>query len=134
MRVSGTQAMLVTSPVPMSSSRARRTMGFMMGATLNGKANSTQRRRDRRESAEKTFCPFRDWTGSSWHLGELGFVVRQLGAHAFDDLRGGFAEEDVVRELAFGVGDILFDLVALRSEEHTSELQSLRHLVCRLLL
>src|ERR1035441_7209469 len=27
-----------------------------------------------------------------------------------------------------------FDLVAHRSEEHTSELQSLRHLVCRLLL
>src|ERR1035441_2332504 len=26
------------------------------------------------------------------------------------------------------------DLLALRSEEHTSELQSLRHLVCRLLL
>src|SRR5436853_4395429 len=28
----------------------------------------------------------------------------------------------------------LFDLVPDRSEEHTSELQSLRHLVCRLLL
>src|SRR5262245_63510788 len=26
------------------------------------------------------------------------------------------------------------DLIGLRSEEHTSELQSLRHLVCRLLL
>src|SRR5262245_62580841 len=41
----------------------------------------------------------------------------------------------------FGVrgGDLrprgtLEDLLALRSEEHTSELQSLRHLVCRLLL
>src|SRR5205814_7515737 len=31
-------------------------------------------------------------------------------------------------ELSFQVGDLL------RSEEHTSELQSLRHLVCRLLL
>src|SRR5262245_65462075 len=38
-----------------------------------------------------------------------------------------------------GLGPTLIELVALRicghrSEEHTSELQSLRHLVCRLLL
>src|SRR5205814_3498209 len=30
--------------------------------------------------------------------------------------------------------DVAQDPLALRSEEHTSELQSLRHLVCRLLL
>ena len=30
--------------------------------------------------------------------------------------------------------DELFDLLATRSEEHTSELQSLAYLVCRLLL
>src|SRR5437899_9775167 len=33
-----------------------------------------------------------------------------------------------------GVRDHGVDVQALRSEEHTSELQSLRHLVCRLLL
>src|SRR5438045_6298896 len=33
-------------------------------------------------------------------------------------------------ELSTGLGDIVVE----RSEEHTSELQSLRHLVCRLLL
>src|SRR5205814_6351410 len=32
------------------------------------------------------------------------------------------------------VGQILRSLLWFRSEEHTSELQSLRHLVCRLLL
>src|SRR5262245_64158592 len=37
--------------------------------------------------------------------------------------------------LALTLGDYLFELAnMLRSEEHTSELQSLRHLVCRLLL
>src|SRR5262245_63133773 len=37
---------------------------------------------------------------------------------------------------SFEVGDQLYgyDLSVTRSEEHTSELQSLRHLVCRLLL
>src|SRR5262245_64455846 len=35
------------------------------------------------------------------------------------------------KRLAAAFGD---QLVVLRSEEHTSELQSLRHLVCRLLL
>src|SRR5262245_66492738 len=33
-----------------------------------------------------------------------------------------------------GLGRVVFQQQYLRSEEHTSELQSLRHLVCRLLL
>src|SRR5438045_5414630 len=36
--------------------------------------------------------------------------------------------------LALAVVAVVYIGVALRSEEHTSELQSLRHLVCRLLL
>src|SRR5258705_3985034 len=44
----------------------------------------------------------------------LGFGYRDLGMGTF--LRSGFGSEE------------------RRSEEHTSELQSLRHLVCRLLL
>src|SRR5258705_5973715 len=41
-----------------------------------------------------------------------------------------FAEED---EEHASIGNLRFKLfLALRSEEHTSELQSLRHLVCRL--
>src|ERR1039458_5214639 len=34
----------------------------------------------------------------------------------------------------FANGELLVVIVGRRSEEHTSELQSLRHLVCRLLL
>src|SRR5262245_13559872 len=37
-------------------------------------------------------------------------------------------------DLGTGIGTALGQIVAERSEEHTSELQSLRHLVCRLLL
>src|SRR5947199_10683696 len=52
----------------------------------------------------------------------LQFPARQqLAIKAFGD-----ALETIPRWLAFNRG--------LRSEEHTSELQSLRHLVCRLLL
>src|SRR5262245_65077937 len=36
--------------------------------------------------------------------------------------------------LSSGVSVVVLSAVLLRSEEHTSELQSLRHLVCRLLL
>src|SRR2546422_7040456 len=39
-----------------------------------------------------------------------------------------------VREIAIPHGSITLDGVSLRSEEHTSELQSRLHLVCRLLL
>src|ERR1035437_6127412 len=48
-----------------------------------------------------------------FHFGELGFVVGQLGANAIDYLGRRFAEEDFVGLLAFGVGDVLFELVAL---------------------
>src|SRR5262245_65289579 len=41
--------------------------------------------------------------------------------------------KDELRLSDLAMGDIL-GVWALRSEEHTSELQSLRHLVCRLLL
>src|SRR5439155_3608256 len=39
-----------------------------------------------------------------------------------------------VRGLMFGVGGAILGLILYRSEEHTSELQSRGHLVCRLLL
>src|SRR5262245_31412313 len=42
---------------------------------------------------------------------------------------GGYADA-----VATGTASLYVALAALRSEEHTSELQSLRHLVCRLLL
>src|SRR5205814_5441521 len=61
-------------------------------------------------------------------LPELPQYTDEVAAHGaadaavvhLDDLLASFAQEDFV--------------VHTRSEEHTSELQSLRHLVCRLLL
>src|SRR3712207_7232548 len=57
---------------------------------------------------------------------------------------GGRVEKNVVRDVVYmggmcprceGMGSVSdFDLTALRSEEHTSELQSRQYLVCRLLL
>src|SRR5262245_63378743 len=61
-------------------------------------------------------------------------------------LRAGIGPRPVAQQAIAGVGMLLDDermqaepgllreLGNLRSEEHTSELQSLRHLVCRLLL
>src|SRR5262245_65022291 len=58
--------------------------------------------------------------------------VGEVLAYAFEHRVAGAEAE---REHGFGAGDAHpFLAVFLRSEEHTSELQSLRHLVCRLLL
>src|SRR5262245_64695034 len=56
-----------------------------------------------------------------------GTVIRRRGEGA----RASFT----VRRISYGVGvERTFPVHSPRSEEHTSELQSLRHLVCRLLL
>src|SRR5438045_4291025 len=44
------------------------------------------------------------------------------------------SRDSVFPDLPIGVGGQYSDRFSDRSEEHTSELQSLRHLVCRLLL
>src|SRR5437899_6201915 len=58
------------------------------------------------------------------HVGELGDATDDLIARLARDLSR--PPQQVVLKTN--------DRVAMRSEEHTSELQSLRHLVCRLLL
>src|SRR3712207_8888788 len=56
-------------------------------------------------------------------------VLRNGGVH---DVR---RPRQVGREVALGVAEVLgVDVLAGRSEEHTSELQSRQYLVCRLLL
>src|SRR5438045_8293601 len=55
----------------------------------------------------------------------------ELGLIAVDVWTGDGEEHDAVCERSGHAAD---DGVGARSEEHTSELQSLRHLVCRLLL
>src|SRR2546425_6920301 len=64
-------------------------------------------------------------------VSHLGFVV--LGIFAFQNIS---MQGAVFQMLAHGISTgALFLLVGmLRSEEHTSELQSLAYLVCRLLL
>src|SRR5262245_48810843 len=79
------------------------------------------------------------------HVGIVSFLrARPDGPSAYH--RSKWAAEAIVREsgipftilkcgVIFGRGDHLLDhLSHARSEEHTSELQSLRHIVCRLLL
>src|ERR1035441_10978093 len=58
--------------------------------------------------------------GESVRASLRGLVLERLGNADFVVTRGGFFREQLAAEM--------------RSEEHTSELQSLRHLVCRLLL
>src|ERR1035438_10578682 len=81
----------------------------------------------------------------SWQLMPLGSLARRT--FFVDSIRGGAAElrGDEARHLTrvlrvepgqrFEISDNQQAYLAeIRSEEHTSELQSLRHLVCRLLL
>src|SRR5436853_5538196 len=61
-------------------------------------------------------------------LDQLGHLAEQEREHECADVRAvdvGVAHDDHL---------VVARLLEVRSEEHTSELQSLRHLVCRLLL
>src|SRR5262245_63816278 len=71
------------------------------------------------------------------------FIVAVSGGHTPWQMLQDLAGQDVpwdkvhvmqVDERVAPAGDPDRNLTHLRSEEHTSELQSLRHLVCRLLL
>src|SRR5262245_63323686 len=74
---------------------------------------------------------------------EFGLQLEVLALLAGSQVKLGQRFEQLRRlrralQLLFQIGDHFFEAAgldeALRSEEHTSELQSLRHLVCRLLL
>src|SRR5262245_65305297 len=69
-----------------------------------------------------------EWSGDPL----LDRAAGRSGVEAEAD--GGEAVRVQVAEDQVGVGDGRVLAAAERSEEHTSELQSLRHLVCRLLL
>src|ERR1039458_10636061 len=79
-------------------------------------------------------CSVRIWTrphvkvGNRYRMEEGEIEVDSIKPIGLPDITG-----ELARESGFlGIVDLL--KVAKRSEEHTSELQSLRHLVCRLLL
>src|SRR5437899_9483670 len=62
------------------------------------------------------------------------FVVVSTSPGSTDDLPGKSSTSSKVRPSEIGPSLIPEGLTFDRSEEHTSELRSLRHLVCRLLL
>src|SRR5262245_23175234 len=67
---------------------------------------------------------------------EIKTLEDQLGEPLFTRINRGLRLTDAGQVLYRAVGEALtlIDEATDRSEEHTSELQSLRHLVCRLLL
>src|SRR5262245_16164208 len=68
-------------------------------------------------------------------LRDLGYVEGQNIVIEFRWAEGKYDQlPQLVRELIAADMDVLITHGTPRSEEHTSELQSLRHLVCRLLL
>src|SRR5205814_5052927 len=74
--------------------------------------------------------------------GSVAYLFKKLGVLSFDKAT---ASEDQITEIALDLGaedvrpsdstvEVITEPASFeRSEEHTSELQSLRHLVCRLL-
>src|SRR5262245_42526310 len=73
----------------------------------------------------------------SWHLNGVGGAFQIMNAKTGKCLTiaGGTSPANNVEAVQFDCDDDLSRTWHLnRSEEHTSELQSLRHLVCRLLL
>jgi len=66
-----------------------------------------------------------------------GLIAPQYLTHGVDVILGGgtqYFDEELLEDYQKAGYVFAGDRTALRSEEHTSELQSLRHLVCRLLL
>src|SRR5262245_2790393 len=58
----------------------------------------------------------------------------QLAAHCLGGVAVPVYQDSIATELAFVLEHAEVAVVVAENEEHTSELQSLRHLVCRLLL
>src|ERR1039458_10410111 len=67
-------------------------------------------------------------------LGAPGAGTTMFLAAMFGQLQGGQPGNGPFLDITLAQARMLQRILAARSEEHTSELQSLRHLVCRLLL
>src|SRR5262245_65297991 len=79
-----------------------------------------------------SYPPVRDfWTEFSAAIGYAGLAMMGLQFSLTTRLR--FVTEPWGEDVIYHFHRQM-SLIAVRSEEHTSELQSLRHLVCRLLL
>src|SRR5262245_64805161 len=76
--------------------------------------------------------------GVGWSANEVQTIAREAEEAGFDAIFAAEVNNDVMATAQLmGVATRQIHVgtwIANRSEEHTSELQSLRHLVCRLLL
>src|SRR5205814_8532147 len=78
-----------------------------------------------------------DLEAGSTALQELAFTIYDGVEYVEWALRRGLNVDEFAPRLSFffnSHNDFFEEIAKFRSEEHTSELQSLRHLVCRLLL
>src|SRR5262245_63695366 len=78
---------------------------------------------------------FRNWVtpdGKAGPSGEDGFPAETGRYHLYVSLACPWAHRTVIFRKLKALENVIS--LSIRSEEHTSELQSLRHLVCRLLL
>src|ERR1035441_5005127 len=64
----------------------------------------------------------------------VNIQVTDSASHTVQSGTLNFSVQPAVDPLAITTTSVANGIVSVRSEEHTSELQSLRHLVCRLLL
>src|SRR5687767_15181587 len=92
-----------------------------------------------RRPPRSTLFPYTTLFRSSAHSGQQGFCHRQKCFRWNDTLCARFSERSdylvvCARHIVFMVWGLLRKRPRVRSEEHTSELQSLAYLVCRLLL
>src|SRR5690554_7473177 len=74
---------------------------------------------------------FDELTNTAVLMEEVGEIARIMSRRYGEQSE---KESDKNKDLGDELSDVLFVLTCIRSEEHTSELQSRPHLVCRLLL
>src|SRR5437899_8726839 len=88
-----------------------------------------------RRPPRSTLFPYTTLFRSRATDAHVDFLGPDLANHAHDFAAGGAADDGIVHEHdALTFNEAPHGIELERSEEHTSELQSLRHLVCRLLL
>src|SRR5262245_64344243 len=87
-----------------------------------------------RPPPRSTLFPYTTLFRSATPQARVGLVARQLSQPRQEARRVAQAAEIAPGGQEHVLGEVTTLIDVARSEEHTSELQSLRHLVCRLLL
>src|SRR2546427_1539975 len=74
------------------------------------------------------------WEGGERRVWTYAQLDAEVNRHAHGLAELGIGHGDVVAAFLYNTPAFVFTMLAARSEEHTSELQSQSNLVCRLLL